>query len=815
MSSQIESNRFKAMWRRCLASAFRTAIACTIVGGATLFGPEFLTRQVTLPAFSYVTVILIMNDATLGDSFRSCWLALYATVQGVLPAIFSLWLIGPARLNVGTTSVVAGLSGFIIALPENTHLVSKRIALGQIVLVYVVGFANGEKTDPIMHPVHVAASTALGAAACVLATLFPYPSLAFCEVKENCKLYIQNASKRLKLYMKAFSEEDSTASKGLISQAKLLNTTATKLLKNIESKQESMKWEIIPAMFFKSYNKNPAEKLTNLESILKGMEISLTDSSEFPVKKLDSQLINNGLLVMEEQFLNQVNNMAVEKTILPRSDTEMDSVFSQTLQTSTVPLTSKDFPSLFFMFCLKLMQGKSTRSVLPEVSSKPGSESSNEHSQKEKSWPLITKVWSFSPITVNRTRLMPALRCSVSLGFAVLFGLIYSKENGFWSGLPVAISHAAAREATFNVANIKAQGTVLGTVYGVMGCFLFEKYVHIRFISLLPWFIFCSFLRTSKMYGQAGGISAVIGAVLILGRDHFGTPSEFAIARIVETFIGLSCSIMVDMLLQPTRAAVLAKIQVSNCLQVLHESVGSVSIATWGEFFLGERRKKLKTHVNELGKFMEEAEMEPNFWFLPFHSACYSKLKVSLSKTVDFLLFGSQALVFLKQELSRNGDTKILRQDSIVKLESDINLLKDVISSAIELFKEVSLVRSLEKIEREFERRRDSLDLELGKSSVACVMEWSKFDDDALEKNTSSFLQHLEEVVDEMEVDEVKNQVILSLCCLMFCMRGLLRETKEIEKAMKELVQWENPSSQVDMVDILCKICALGKSVQC
>ncbi|XP_073303820.1 uncharacterized protein [Primulina huaijiensis] len=816
--SQIESNRVKAMWRRWLSSAFRTAIACSIVGGATLYGPKVFTSQVTFPAFSYVTVILIINDATLGDAFRSCWLALYATVQGVLPAIFSLWLIGPSRLNVGTTSVVAGLSGFIIALPENTHLISKRIALGQIVLVYVIGFANGEKTDPIMHPVHVAASTALGVAACVLAMLFPYPSLVFCEVKENCKLYIQNASQRLKLYMKAFSAEDSKVPKGLISQAKFLNATATKLLKNIESKQESMKWEIIPAMFFKSYNKNPAEKLTNVESILKGMEISLTNYSEFPVKILDSEL-KNGLLVLEEQFLNQVNNMAVEKTILPQSDTEMDLVFSQTMQTSTVPLTSKDFPSLFFIFCLKLMQGISTRSVLPQVSSKPGSELSNEHSQKVKNWSLITKLWSFSPITVNRRRLMPALRCSLSLGFAVLFGLIYSKENGFWSGLPVAISHAAAREATLKVANIKAQGTVLGTVYGVMGCFLFEKYVQIRFISLLPWFIFCSFLRTSKMYGQAGGISAVIGAVLILGRDNFGLPSEFAIARIVETFIGLSCSIMVDMLLQPTRAAVLAKIQLSKSLELLHESVGSVSIGSWGEFFSGERQKKLKIHVNDLGKFMEEAEMEPNFWFLPFHSACYSKLKGSLSRMVDFLLFGSHALMFVKQELSRNGDCKVLKHDPIFKLEADLNLLKDQISSAIELFKEVSLVKSLEKMEREFEKRRDSLDLELGKSSVACAIQWSRFDDDELEKNTNSFLQHLDELVDLMEVEkdgeELKNQVILSLCSLMFCMRGLLRETKEIDKAMKELVQWENPSSQVDMCDILCKICALGKSVKC
>lgn len=181
---QIQSpdDRARAIWRRCLASAFRTTFACTIVGLATLFGPKTLNRQVAFPAFSYVTVILIVTDATLGDTFRGCWLALYATLQGVCPAILSLWLIGPARLTTSTTAAVVAISAFVVALPENTHLVSKRIALGQIVIIYVIGFANGAQTEPVMHPVHVAASTALGAVACVLALLLPYPNLASCEV---------------------------------------------------------------------------------------------------------------------------------------------------------------------------------------------------------------------------------------------------------------------------------------------------------------------------------------------------------------------------------------------------------------------------------------------------------------------------------------------------------------------------------------------------------------------------------------------------------------------------------------------------------
>ncbi|KAK4389174.1 hypothetical protein Sango_2254400 [Sesamum angolense] len=735
---QIQSDRARAIWRRCLASAFRTALACTIVGGLTLFGPEFITRQVAFPAFSYVTVILVVTDATLGDTLRGCWLALYATVQGVCPAILSLWLIGPARLTNSTTAVVVAISAFVVVLPENTHLISKRIALGQIVIVYVIAYINGAKTEPVMHPIHVAASTAVGVVACVLALLLPYPRLACLEVKENCKLYVDNASERLKLLVKAFSAENKTLPKALISQAKSLNNTGNKLLLMIKSKQHAVgdnSREVSEIL-----QEESRRDIARLETILRGMENAVENCSEFPVGILNSEL-KNDLTNLQDKILNQVKSMALENSILPQSDIEKENKFFQTLQTNTTPLINwKDLPSLFFIFCLKLiLQAKSSAPTTSLDTANSAKQAAND-SQKKKGL-FLSKIWSNSPITIRRRRLMPALRCSLSLGFAILFGLIYSKENGFWSGLPVAISLASAREATFKVANIKAQGTVLGTVYGVIGCFIFEKYVKIRFISLLPWFIFSSFLRQSRMYGQAGGISAVIGAVLILGRKNFGTPSDFAIARIVETFIGLSCSIMVDILLQPTRAAVLAKVQLSTTLQSLHESVSSITIGSSSRFILEERLKQLKSHVTELGKFIEEAEVEPNFWFLPFRSACYSKLKLSLSRMVDFLLFVSHALRFLEQE-SQKLDSKSWKE-AADKLETDLKLMRDEVCSGIKCFEEVSLIKSLATVERVYEKTKSSIDLEMGKSGKLCVIQCSSGsdDDDEIKKSKNSVLK--------------------------------------------------------------------------
>lgn len=774
------------MWRTCLASAFRTALACTIVGVATLFGPQYIKKQVAFPAFSYVTVILVVTDATLGDTFRGCWHALYATIQGVCPAILSLWLIGPARLTAGTTAIAVALSAFVVVLPENTHLIAKRIALGQIVIVYVIAYINGGLTETIMHPVHVAASTGLGVFACVLALFFPYPYLACCEVKQNCKLFAENASERFNLFVKAFSAEDNSCALAFISQAKSLDKTGSKLLQGIKTKQESMKWERFPFKFLRPYGENPGNRFQDLQTSLRGMEIALDNSPPFPVGILNSDQ-KSALHMLGEHISKQVNMSLESSATVPDSNQENTQKFFQTLH--TIQPTKKDLPSLFFLFCLNLLVNK-------PIANSPSS--TNPKQQNEEGF-----FHNYLSITKNNKRFMAAFKCSLSLGLAIYFGSIYSKENGFWAGLPVAISLAGSREATFKVANVKAQGTVLGSIYGILGCFVFEKYVQIRFLSLLPWFIVSCFLRQSTMYGQAGGLSAIIGAVLILGRKGFGPPSEFAMARITETFIGLSCSIIVEILLQPTRATTLAKLQLSKSFGILNESISSISFASLGN--LVESQNKLKLHILEMGKFIVEAEAEPNFWFVPFNAVCYRKLLGSLSKMLDYLHFGSQALIILEQKSGGSIDNK---------LDGDIKLFKDFVGSSMKCFEDVSLVKSLAILEKEFEKKKLSVDVELGTSQSSYCKVIRSASEEEIDENFRSYFEHSKEFVDQIvNGEEFKGQVVLSLSALGFCMDGLVKETREIEKAIKEVVQWENPSSHVNLHDIYCKVRALANIV--
>ncbi|KAI3750037.1 hypothetical protein L2E82_20661 [Cichorium intybus] len=794
LTSSLKLNqRSRSLWLSCLSTSFRTAIACSIVAAATLFGPSSLRRQVAFPAFSYVTVILIVTGASLGDTLRGCWDALCATVLTVIPAIVGLWAIGPSRLTTALTSVVVGMAAFVVMLPDHkTHLVSKRIALGQIVIIYVVAYDMGGQTDPVMHPVHVAASTAIGVLACVLALLLPYPSLATWQVKKKCKLYANNASERVQLCVKAYCAEDNTNAHAFILQAKSLGISGTKLLNAIKSKQESVKWETLPIKLLKPCV-NTVEKLQDIEMPIQGLQMALCHIHSFPPQILDQDLKDN-LHKLQENILltfDQLKScMPFDLATFPETNLE-----NPMLSLHSFPQTHKDLSSFFFLFCSKLLQRKMTESS----PTKPPS-SNKEQNKKNPEFDLFEWISSF---LLNR-RLMLALKCSLSVGFAVLFGLIYSKENGIWSGLPVAISFAASREAVFRVSNLKAQGTVLGTVYGVLGCFVLEKFVKVRFLILLPWFIFCSLIKGSRMYGPAGGVSAVIGAVLVLGRENFGPPKEFAINRIVEAFIGLSCSIVVELMFRPTRASTLAKFQLSRSFQVLHECISMVGLGGNSQGCMEDAQKKLKDNVNELRKFIEEADMEPNFWFLPFHSVCYSKLLKSLSNMESLLVFLNHANKYLENE-----------NLSLKKFDDEVEIFKEMIHPSIKCFERVVLVKSLKRLDKELQNSGASdtyIDTELGKlpSIPQKLHEHGSNGEDVMDNMVNSYLQKSKEIVLGKGCEEVKgHELVLSLSALAFCLRGLVRETREIAKGVMELLQWENPTSHVNLYEISCKINAL------
>lgn len=560
-----------------------------------------------------------------------------------------------------------------------------------------------------------------------------------------------------------------------------------------------MRWEM-PQMRVSN------EKLRDVEIPLRGMEIALSSFTSFPFGVIDEEF-RNVLLDYKAQFSHKLDQEA--KCFAPFDAPTGKKEISSSLSGAprNLFIAYKDLPASFFMYCVELL--------LKESPIAKKTQHMAEKTQKAEAvrCKFHRIVMNMLPTTHS---LIFASKCSISLGLAVLFGLTYNKENGYWSGLTIAISFVTERQATFSAANARGQGTAMGSIYGILCCFMFGKFVDLRFLPVLPWVVFSCLLMHSKMYGQAGGISAVIGALLILGRNHYGPPTQFAIARITEATIGLVCFIIVEILMNPSRVASLAKYELSQCLSDLQECIEGIAISpsetqhpSSHSQALRERQKKLESSVSQLQKFTSEAEREPNFWFLPFHSACYGKMLESLWRMVDLLLF-------VEYNYSTQHILQMSRRDEVVwcdlqdRVNENIELFKAKVGPTLKFLEEVTRMKSLSKLEKELTKRNLPLDIESGKYLNADAIR-ALCGNAEVDSITNSFLQHLEEMVPNLvhtDKDEemLKGQMAFHYSCLGFCIISLIRETIKIKNEVKELLLWENPSSQVNLNEIYCKI---------
>ncbi|XP_061341495.1 uncharacterized protein LOC133287827 [Gastrolobium bilobum] len=793
--------------RARLGSALRTALACTIVGCISLYGPAPLQRYLKFPAFSYMTTILIVSDATLGDTLRGCWHVLLATLHVMILSLLSLQVIGPDNFTNGVAALAVAASAFVVALPESTHLLTKRIAFGQLVNVYVSTVIYGGQEGVAMHPIQVACSTALGALASVLAMLVPYPRLAYYEERKFYRLYKENTSERLNCNIEAISASDNSAAVGFLTQAKFLSTMGAKLLENIRSKLDGMHWERPQKKIFNPHYVDREEDLQDLEIPLRGMDIALSSYTSFPVGVIDDEL-RGVLLKCKGHFSQKLDQQA---NCFAAADATKTSEIKKEILNKNLTIAYKDLPTSFFLYCVHLLLedqpiAKKTDHML-EKTQKNGDSQWNFRKIREFVMNLIPR----------KHNLVFALKSSVSLGIAVLLGLIYNKENGYWSGLTIAISFVTGRQPTFSVANARGQGTAMGSIYGILCWFSFKRFVDVRFLPILPWVVFCSYLRHSRMYGQAGGISAVIGALLILGRNHYGSPSEFAVARITEATIGLICFIIVEILASPSRAATLAKTELSQSLRALQDCIGQIAIITpsIGEMpsssyqALREGQKKLKSLVCQLEKFTAEAELEPNFWFLPFHSVCYSRMLESLSRMVDLLFFMAYSMEHVTRLSQKAGVFGVDLQD---RVNENMEHFKNKVGLTLKCLEEITRIKSLREVENELKNRNVPFDTELGEYPNADAFRILSGDEE-VNSITGSFVQLLEEIANKTHANKdeemIKGQMVFHCSCLGFCTSSLTRETIKIQSEVKELLIWENPSSQTNFKNIYCKINAL------
>ncbi|KAI3732738.1 hypothetical protein L1987_63946 [Smallanthus sonchifolius] len=597
----VASPHAGAIWRERLGSAFRTAIACTVIGCTALYGPDPVRHLIQYPSVAYVTAILIVSNATLGTTLRGSCHALWATVLVVPSTILCLSVVAPSRFTEAGAAVAVTLSAFVVALPECLPILTKRIAFVQLVIIYVGVVVRGHEAGPVSHPVHIAACTALGASGSVLALILPYPRLAVREVKKQFQSYTENASERSSLYLKAFLSKDKSTADDLISQAEPMAQSGTNLLHHINSIQEGVKWERHRVRDFNDGFMKTGARL-NMEMPIMGMKMAVSTISSFPVV-IDEDLKT----VLQSAGVKQMLKLEHAKCFVPFDDAvtvpeRKDEPFNISLHAFVnISPTHENLPVFFFLSCFELLINDSTLNPKSETVDGQNVNIAEESKVKDIAGQSSTE------------RLVFALKCSIALGLAVLLGMFFDKKNGYWSGLTIAISFVEGRMAVFTVASNRIHGTAMGSVYGVLGSFLLHQVAEIRFIILLPWIVFTSLLQHSQMFGESGGIAAVIGALLILGRKNYGPPKQFTIARLTEVSIGLFCMVLLEVILQPVRAATL--IQESEGFFDLESGSQPTEAATKAMAVYVQRlkevtdkiqseeecKRKLVLHLNSLG----------------------------------------------------------------------------------------------------------------------------------------------------------------------------------------------------------------------
>ncbi|OEL38676.1 hypothetical protein BAE44_0000305, partial [Dichanthelium oligosanthes] len=670
-------------WRSSLASGLRAALACTIVGLVSLYAPPAIRRHITFPAFSYVVTVIIVTDATLGTALRGAVSALHATLMGAAPSVLALWLAhrtGAAESVLATSAVVA-LTTFAVALPESVGPVAKRIALGQIIIIYVARFQKGDRPSrafALMHPGNVVACTALGVAAALLAVLLPCPRLATREARDKSRAYRALAAERVRLMVDAGIISKSACSRqrrwqmaACMSEAKRLASASTALLRRINDIKEDLQWERGAAAVDDDGSITMVETpLTGMQMALAMMMIQLPPDNKCKVLLLDNHHADI-IMAMRDQI--RLALLAPNKHQTSAGGGVLFRSTSKTLCSCLprTPMLQQLAPYWLFLFSLYQLRGvvagllatdananakKKITSVATSTAQEEEKLEREEVQEKRANDDCSSTTAACWLHSLKLRRLVAAAKCGFSLGLAVLLGLLFSNDHGFWSGLIVATTITAGRDSTWAVAAARAHGTTLGSVYGALGCLLISQQrlltMDLRFLALLPWMVIATFLKRSRAYGPAGGVAAALSAIIIMGRRYDEPPMAFTVARLVETFIGISCAVLADILFQPgARPSVQAREKLTRCIASLADCFA-------GADPLQSQLKSLQAQLALLRRHAAEAGSEPTYlWLPPFPAACYDKIQGSLGRMAQLLhlyhqaRMSSQALVDVDDDL--------------------------------------------------------------------------------------------------------------------------------------------------------------------
>ncbi|KAF0889698.1 hypothetical protein E2562_030174 [Oryza meyeriana var. granulata] len=376
-------------------------------------------------------------------------------------------------------------------------------------------------------------------------------------------------------------------------------------------------------------------------------------------------------------------------------------------------------------------------------------------------------------------RLVAAAKCAFSLGPAVLLGLLFSSDHGFWSGLIVATTMATGREWTWALAVARA----LGSVYGALACILIDqrRFMELRFLALLPWLILTAgFLKRSRAYGLAGGVAAAVSGIIIVGRRYDEPPMVFTVARLVETFIGLACTVVADLIFQPAaRPSTKATAQLERCLAALtgcFNEADDDDDDTWGPQM---KVKAVQEQVALLERDVAEAAGEPHFlWVVPFPASCYEKVAGRLGRMAQLLYLYTRALAVIHPTPADEA------ADAADEAADATQRFHGLVSTSLEHSGALlrRLMSSSSSSRDEQQQVEEDLEAGIRVSSCSCCCD----DEEAPDAVVQSFLGHA--LLQQQQQGAAEAAKVWCLASIGFCMGEMAKEALHLEADMHDLI---------------------------
>lgn len=451
-------------------------------------------------------------------------------------------------------------------------------------------------------------------------------------------------------------------------------------------------------------------------------------------------------------------------------------------------------------------------------------------------------------------QLRAAFKLSLAMAIGGFMGFWFNSKKGYWADITLALGYTGvAKGGSFKTAMLRTLGTVSGSIYGLMVVLATFNFPALRLVALIPWVVFTSFLRQSKILGYSGAVSAFTGAIVILARTNKdSTDEQFTVIRIVEAFLGMASFVIVEMLVMPRRAASMVKPEIISGFSKLQELISAIFNAYSSEQCdvcsgsktteeLKSKEEKLRKAISTQNTLVKEAAEEPQFWFAPFPQKTFAKVMEEQKSILEMLHFSVAVFEEIKNV---SVDVKI-PMDRLLQtpLNSAFTVMEERVLPALAV-----LARALEaKAEEGFLTQKSTISVSdsstKGKSNSDKDHKFVELESLMMSERNGSFSKHLQytdmaasperqfmeafekgvlHVAYELAVLEAdmsapesstshascnansptcppqcfetfSNTLFLSLGTLAFAMNRLLHHVTQLEKAVHELLQEENP----------------------